>query len=204
MIQRCTGAMRCQQLSQNLGSFFGVFFLFFPLFFWNSLKEMGKEGTGRADAVRRSFWRLWRSTESSPKGTCTFPGVFYCFTAKIRKAFPSEGFFKLETKKKIKENKHGMNQVNTTQIQTGSSEFLLFPTRSTRKIRDEKEVAQIHGCTFFFMFSIQICSANAKKRCWKTTGSLTAPAFIQGTLCCLVQRFRHKEEYFFLKKTVVK
>lgn len=87
-MQRCTGAMRCQQLSQNLGSFFGVFFLFFPLFFWNSLKEMGKEGTGRADAVRRSFWRLWRSTESSPKGTCTFPGGFLLLHSKDSEGIP--------------------------------------------------------------------------------------------------------------------
>lgn len=115
-IQRCTGAMRCQQLSQNLGSFFGGFSFFFcPLFFWNSLKEIGKGGTGIADAVRRSFGFSGDQQRALPKEPAPSLGLFYCFTAKIRKAFPSEGFFKLETKKKRKENKHGMNQVKALQ-----------------------------------------------------------------------------------------
>lgn len=35
----------------------GYFLVFFlpHFFFWNSLKEVGKEGAGRADAVQRSF-----------------------------------------------------------------------------------------------------------------------------------------------------
>lgn len=88
----CTGAMRCQQLSQNLGSLSGG--LFFPLFFWNSLKEIGKEGSGRADAVQRSFGVSGDQQRALPKEPAPSWG-FYCFTAKIRKAFPSEGFFKL-------------------------------------------------------------------------------------------------------------
>lgn len=57
------GAMRCKQLSQNLVSFFYffVFFFFFffsYLFFSNSLKEIGKEGMFRADAIRGAFLSL--------------------------------------------------------------------------------------------------------------------------------------------------
>lgn len=73
------------------GVFFGVFF---PLFFWSSLKEIGKEGMGRADAVQRSFGVSGDQQSTLPKKPAPSLGG-YCFTAKIRKAFPSEGFFKL-------------------------------------------------------------------------------------------------------------
>lgn len=53
------GAMRCKQLSQNLVSFFFCLFFFsFFLFFSNSLKEIGKEGMFRADAIRGAFLSL--------------------------------------------------------------------------------------------------------------------------------------------------
>lgn len=96
----------------------GVFFwgFFFPLFFWNSLKEIGKEGTGRADAVR-SFGVPGDLQRALPKKPAPSLG-FYCFTAKTRKAFPSEGFFKLETEERGKENKRGMNQMKTQQDKT--------------------------------------------------------------------------------------
>lgn len=87
--------------------------------------------------------------------------------------------------------------------QTGNSEFLLSLSHQEQH-KDGKEVAQIHGFTFFLMFSIKIWSANANKRSWKATDSLTALGFIQGTLWSLVQRFRHKEEYVFLKKQLSK
>lgn len=53
-----------------------------------------------------------------------------------------------------------------------------------------------------FTFSIQIYSANANKRSWgKKKASLTVLAFMQGTLCSLMPRFRHKEKHVFLKNS---
>lgn len=114
---------------------------FFPLFFWNSLKEIGKEGMGRADVVQRSFGVSGDQQSALPKKPAPSLGL-YCFTAKIRKAFPSEGLFKLETKKR--ERKQTWNEPNedTTGPKQATLNFShLFPTRSRRKLMDEKEVA---------------------------------------------------------------
>lgn len=104
--------------------------------------------------------------------------------------------------RKGKENKHGMNQMKTHHgTQTGNSEFLpslSYPEQE--KDNGWKRSGMNPWFHLFFMFSIQICSANTNKRSWKTTDSLTALAFIQGTLGFLVWRFRHKEEHVFLKK----
>lgn len=79
----------------------GVYWFSPSFFFWNSLKEVGKEGTGRADAIQRSFGVSGDPQGALPKKPAPSLGG-YCFTAKIRKAFPSEGFFRLETKEKGK------------------------------------------------------------------------------------------------------
>lgn len=68
-----------QRAESEPGGFFGCFGVFFVClspspFFFNTLKEISKEDTVRADAVKEAFLSLEINRALSPKETWTFPG----------------------------------------------------------------------------------------------------------------------------------
>lgn len=139
--------MRCQQLSQNLGSFLGgVIFWFFspPFFFWNSLKEVGKEGTGRADAVQRSFGVSGDPQRALPKKPAPSLGGLLLHS-KDSESVPVRRVLQAghKGKRKRKQMWNEPNEDTAGPKQASLNFSYLFPTRSRRKTKDEKGVAQM-------------------------------------------------------------
>lgn len=89
------------------GVFFIIIIIF--LFFFSSLKEIGKEGTVRADAVRGAFLSLETNRAFSRRNLC-LPWEFTASQQKFGKRFRLKDFSSWRKKKKEKK-KHVMNQM---------------------------------------------------------------------------------------------